>query len=563
VHTRRHDSRLLELCGVVALVVGAVGLPLISAFASGAIDVPQADDWAYSRMALRLAETGELRLVGWGPSSVVGHVLWAQPFLAWMGPSIRTLHLAQTVAAAVGVVAGYAVARSFLPVRRALLAAALVAAAPGYGVLATSFMTDTTAYAATVLSLLLGLWSLRRRGAASWGLLALSLLVGIAAGTMREVGLVAPAGVLVGHAWRADDGRRQERIGVMAAAMATVGAVVLFQLWRQGLQWDQRLLGGSDAVATTAHMIRAWCTLALVLVPALLVGRSSRRAPALVAGSVTAVAGLVVLVGDLGAGSRHALLAGGALDQRGSLGGSVLLGERPELFADPVWALVMGLALLGAVLLSARAATGAVELARGLGRGEALELAPGRVVLGAVAAGTAGTVAVYAVLGGAIFDRYLWPAVLAGAVLLLSAPTRERPAGRMRMAVAWVLGLGLLSAVVTLDEHAYDAARWRAGEIAVERGNHPRVVDAGFEWVGYHDPGVALRPGRVQISDPHPTYLLFFPGVRNCVIVAASPLAEPNVELVDTLAYSAGPLLGERRLYTYRNPVVCGDVPPG
>lgn len=545
------------------LVLGPVGLPLASALASGAIDIPQADDWAYTRIAMRLAETGELRLVGWGPSSVVGHVLWAQPFLAWLGSSVRTLHLAQTVAAAGGVVASYAVARSFLPVRRALLAAALVGVAPSYGIGATSFMTDTTAYATTVLSLLLGIWSLRRSGTASWVLLGLSLVAGLAAGTMREVGLVAPLGILVGHAWRADGGRPRERHGVMAAATAMAAAVVLFQLWRQGLQWDQRLLGGSTTVATLAHAVRAWCTLALVLVPALLVGRPSRRVPALVAGPLTVGVGLVVLVGDLGAGSRHALLAGGALDQRGSLGGSVLLGERPELFADPVWAIVVVLALLGAVLLSARAATGAADLVRTLRRGEALGLAPERVALGTMAAGTAGTVLVYAVLGGAVFDRYLWPAVLAGAVLLLSGPTHRRPRGRMRIAVAWVAALGLLSAVVTLDEHAFDVARWRAGEASVARGNHPRVVDAGFEWVGYHDPGVALRPGRVQISTPHPTYLLFFPGVRNCEMVSASQLEEPNVVLVDSMTYSAGPLLGERRLYTYRNPVICGDVPAG
>ncbi|MBA2319390.1 MAG: hypothetical protein H0V93_16660 [Euzebyales bacterium] len=137
------------------LVAFAVGLPLIAAHATGAIDVPRNDDWSYSRTALTLAGTGELHLVGWAVMSLVAQTLWAQPWLATLGESLRTLHLATAVASTIGLVATFLLARRFLAPASALLVAAIVAVAPAYAVGSTSFMTDPLAFAGQICAVAL------------------------------------------------------------------------------------------------------------------------------------------------------------------------------------------------------------------------------------------------------------------------------------------------------------------------------------------------------------------------------------------------------------------------
>lgn len=117
--------------------------------------------------------------------------------------------------------------------------------------------------------------------------------------------------------------------------------------------------------------------------------------------------------------------------------------------------------------------------------------------------------ALYTLVAPKIFDRYFWAVDLSVAVLLLAGPARTRPPagagpGRARPprgvarsarragpgAVAAVAAtavlLAFVSVALTVDSDAYDAARWQAGQIAVERGVPAGEVDAGFEWLGAH-----------------------------------------------------------------------------
>jgi uncharacterized membrane protein len=124
---------------------------------------------------------------------LVGHLVWSLPFLWLFGVSLETLHAGQ---AALGLVLSYLVLRRFLSTGLALLGTALVAVFPGYTLLATSYMTDTTAFAAQTGCLLLGLVALERPGRAR-GLLLLSLGVGLYGYTIREPALAAPLSVAV------------------------------------------------------------------------------------------------------------------------------------------------------------------------------------------------------------------------------------------------------------------------------------------------------------------------------------------------------------------------------
>jgi hypothetical protein len=252
------------------------------------------------------------------------------------------------------------------------------------------------------------------------------------------------------------------------------------------------------------------------------------------------------------------LLTGGFLTRQGSLASGVLLGARPQLFSALAWGVLVAVAVAGAVLLTVRMVT---HLQRaGLRPLRESRRRPEVVALTLFVGGTVLAANVSAFFGGVVYDRYLWPTIAGGGILLLrhAAHAGHFSGWRRLTAGVWLAGLGAISLVTTVDEQAYDVARWRAGEAAQARGVAAVDVDAGLEWVGWHHGGIAYQEGRLRIAAPHPWYLLAFEGVGNCEFVSSSPVAHADVRLVDTLAYRTVPLLGERLLYTYRNDLACG-----
>jgi hypothetical protein len=163
-----------------------------------------------------------------------------------------------------------------------------------------------------------------------------------------------------------------------------------------------------------------------------------------------------------------------------------------------------------------------------------------------------------------MFDRYLW----AGAVILAIGLLRDLPLPRPRAAAPSLAALALLgglSLLVTVEEYAFAAARWSAGEQLVAEGVPATAIDAGFEWMGYHHDGVAFDESLpLRVAQPHPGYALIFRGSSNCVTVSASPLDDDRLEPEGVRAYRALPLLPVRELFVYRHPALCAsvDVPP-
>ena len=251
------------------IVVVAVGGPLASGIATGAIGIPHNDDWAFSRIAFDLAEHGELNLVGWNQMTLVGHLVWAMPFLAVFGTSLETLHVAQAVAAAAGLVLAFFVLRRAVPVGLALLGTVLLAIFPGYALLATTYMTDTTAFAAQMGCLLLGLIAIER-GHRAHLLLGLSLAVGLYAYTIREVSLAAPVAVLAGWYVTSADARARRRTSVLFAVVLALAAG--FFVWRHSLPGDEEpwLIGDAPMYERVADVVRAYFTTAFALLPALI-----------------------------------------------------------------------------------------------------------------------------------------------------------------------------------------------------------------------------------------------------------------------------------------------------
>lgn len=121
---RRRPQRLaFSDAGIIAgLLAVGVALPALLALSAHAFGIPRYDDWAYRRVLFHFADSGHLRLVGWGAMTLVGQIFWAAPFAIVLGDHAWVPGLAVAVLSAIGVVAAYLLARSFL--RRAGLAPA-------------------------------------------------------------------------------------------------------------------------------------------------------------------------------------------------------------------------------------------------------------------------------------------------------------------------------------------------------------------------------------------------------------------------------------------------------
>jgi hypothetical protein len=154
-----------------------------------------------------------------------------------------------------------------------------------------------------------------------------------------------------------------------------------------------------------------------------------------------------------------------------------------------------------------------------------------------------------------VYDRYLWPLVLSGSILVLH---RARPHGREAnprvRVVRWavVALVAFVALALTADADAFDGARWRAGERAVARGVPATEVDAGFEWVGAHTSAVADLNRPPAPPDRYRTWWAsMFLSPTICVVVSASPLTDPRLSLVSTSRWRPFLLFGSSRLYEY------------
>jgi dolichyl-phosphate-mannose-protein mannosyltransferase len=544
-----------DLFAVGGLLLVGVGLPLLVGWVSGALTVPHNDDFNYRRVALGLYETGRVELTGWTVMSLVGQVLFVQPFLWIAGGHPAAFAVATGTLAVAGLAASYFLARRILSRAAAVLAVLLVIAFPGFLLNTTSFMTDVPAFAGIAICLALGAVGLEPGRRRRWRWLAASLAAGCFAFSIREFALAAPVAVLVLAALA----RRGEFPTVVVAGAAVLGTcaaihVVTSQLPGQGTA-DFAALSTNNLERTRLGIT----TLAFGLAPAILIAAAGQlRAGHAAGAAVGAMAGGALFGGELLALARFegvpTVLVGNLLDPAGAPGSGALAGERPLLFPPPTWD-VMNVVALGAVVV-ASGTLGALlagrrrQSPRTSGAVVAVEMPVSLLVVFTVLYGS-GMLAFGLV--ASMFDRYLWPLALSLSILLLAAAGRpRRSAGLLPGLAAFVVVAGSALALM-LNSAAFDAARWRMGELAISRGIPRESVDAGMEWVGYHATGVAT-------ADATPTsgemwYDARWPSFRLCGLVSSSLLDLPTfrLEAADVSAYRlllvAGP---EAPLYLYR-----------
>lgn len=539
--------------GLLVVIIVGVALPVLFAALTGNLSIPHNDAWSYSRIAQTFARTGHIELLGWNRSTLVGQFIPLGP----LGASITVQQLFVALLGAVSLAAVHDLVRPTLGTRRAAFAALLVAFWPGFGLLATSFMPDVPALAATLVSISLGRRALARD---SIPLLALATAVGLWGVTIRAQVIAAPAALLL-YAFATRRSRQRISFLPLCVAAAVSGAVlVAVNTWYNALPNSDAptyttaatLFAGADN--TAALIAHAVLTMAFPLAPAIVLAARPWRWR--LAAKLTSVATLlmgVAAVYDFGV--QHAFL-GNYLAPQGPYAGVLLDGDNRIVFSRHVWWVIVAGAVVSASLLTGLL----VQKGRGLDR----------LLLTFTAVTALGTVATN-VVGQSVFDRYLIsmaPGVLA--VVLapgdgrrgaapegIAADRADRGPGRPHRiaALAALAGTGLVSIAILAGGFSFDAQRWQVATALTGRGVAADQIDAGLEWLGYHSPsGVVNRYPAASLG-----FEGYFYARDTCYVVTAVRQNRSGWTLQSTTDYRTFYVAGTSKLYVYATNVPqCG-----
>jgi len=556
--------RLGDGWAIAGLLVIGVAMPALLAFASGAAAIPHGDDWSYRRFALTLYEHGRLEYDGWGLASAVGIALPVQPLLWLTGGASWTFAVLALAFATVTTAAAFLLVRRLLPLRLALLAVLSMVFFPGYLRNVTSFSTDLPMLALMLVSLALGGIALDPDRAYRQRWLTASMVVGVWAFSVREIGIVAPLAVLV-SGWLTSPRERRTYIYFGLGLLAACGLIYLFLAGLPGrptVPWQPLSAINVERVRRTVAIA------ALGLLPAMPIGIARwwpawRRREVRIGAYVGVLAAVVFYVREISmvaTGMTPPMFVGEQLKIVGILDTGALFGGRPLLFDGTTWSLINLIALVSAFAAFAFAGGVVGGLVVNVSRGGRFGGGSGPLLLGVFALLYGSGIVGWGLLT-TMFDRYLWPLALVLPALLLYRPgeavNEPSPRAPRTATAAAVLGLAALigiSLALTFNSFAFDSARWQMGKLAVSQGFAAETVDAGFEWVGAHSAEKA-DPVAAGVLSGEWSYRAAFPSFHLCALVSSTTIDDPAVSLlvVETRAYRlllvGGP---DEPLYLYR-----------
>jgi hypothetical protein len=131
----RQDALCVLLCLGIPLLCVLIARP----FGKIAFD----DDWSYSHIALKFAQTGHLQYDGWGSPTLLFQSLWAAGWIRILGFSFDLMRLITLPFSLGFVLLVYVLGRKIgLRCELALFGALTVGTAPLFLPIAASFMTD-------------------------------------------------------------------------------------------------------------------------------------------------------------------------------------------------------------------------------------------------------------------------------------------------------------------------------------------------------------------------------------------------------------------------------------
>jgi hypothetical protein len=441
------------------------------------------DDWSYSRVALKLAETGRLQYNGWGSPLQLFQTLWAFPWLKIFGSSYPVLQVA-TIPVSLGfVLLVYATGlRAGLSRQLAACCAIGTGTSPLFLPFAASFMTESYACffgMACIYCAIRAVQESEPETAARW-LWALTL-AGIVGGANRQSVWAAPLALIPWIAWE----RRSERGTLptcLAAFAALCGSAAAILHWfgqpYPGLQigrglWAWLLLHRSGAALGFLGEFLLLCVLLCLPVFASLLPRVRGRQivwllPGLVALGFITFLGIVAGWPSAPYGNDMITLRGIAVGNENAPGAAVVV--------LTFWPVVL---LTAAVNLCAPAALFSL---RKLVREPAPCAERSFLRLAGLFTMSYLPLIFPGLLLNIAFDRYMLPLV----PLLYLAISLRANRGRPRMAAAWAC-LFLFAGYAVAATHDYaEASRARvAAARAFERSGVSRSrISASFEYNG-------------------------------------------------------------------------------
>ncbi|WP_222703701.1 hypothetical protein [Sinomonas sp. R1AF57] len=512
----------------VALVVGVV-VPLGLAVLTRSIAIPHNDAWSHAIIGRTFAETGQIVLVGWNRSSLVGQIVALGP----LAGSVVAEQVWVAIMAAVGLIA----TQRFVTARggddAGAFAALAVAAVPEFGLLGTSYMADMPAFVAVILAATVADTALA--SSRQW-VLSVALAVGLWGVTIREQALIAPVAIGLAAVWIM---RGRSRVLALVQSIAFGVAFIVFELWRRSLPFGDPPSFQPSVGHLIAVSVAGAFTLGLIASPLILGTRVSLNwrhwatwvfVPASVA--VSAIWVVVrwpnTLMGNyMGVGGAYAAAS---------------VGTR-KVLPDGVWAATMALAVLSAGMVCAILLRALSHLWQNRRRqsNKVLRDPLPTLMLSMLLIGTL----IQAAMGQEIFSRYFLPVVpLAAALLMPFWRTIPRIA---YAAVTINVGLGLL---LTSDALSYDAARWQAAEQLVAQGVPPTAINAGLEWIGTHAELPADRRGlETHPNSALPRILNMFPESTECYVISGDPTLQ--LPQVAGLEYRRWGVSGRAQVYVY------------
>jgi 4-amino-4-deoxy-L-arabinose transferase-like glycosyltransferase len=496
----RRPARL----GALALIaVVAVLAPLLIARHYGALGIPRGDDWSYLLTLFRLSDTGQLNGNNWVSMTLLGQLVIALPVVGIFGHDIAALQILTAVVGFCGLVATVVLGRRLIGVWPAVLVALTVGAGPLWGPLAASYMTDVPAFAFSMIALACAAVGLTRKPIAMWWIAA-SLVAALVAFSIRQYAFVLLVAIPLTTGWAlvsAEKRRRLRPLAIMAVA-AVACAFALYAFWQAipDLKVYVPTFPTSHTVSVTVIKGAGYARLfGLLLAPVVALAgpvRIARRAWSAAPATTAAVsAGLLLVLAAVSAHVPKQQFVGNYIEENGALTRDVMFGRRPDLFPSILYALLVVIATISAVLIVIAVIPPARRLTDRL-RTRTFELRePVIALLALVAAGYTAAYAFAMATGVSVYDRYALPVLpLVGILVLHTArntseePVREPSHRRARIVAAGVAlaGIALLGLVYTMDSASFDGTRWRVSEAVTRQGYGANQIDGGFEWLNYY-----------------------------------------------------------------------------
>lgn len=449
-------------------------------------EFPLGDDFAYAQTVRHLVNTGELRLSEWTSTSLIGQVYWGALFTHLLGGfSFTALRWSTLVISLVGCLSLYDLLRQLdLTAPAALFGALTLAVNPVFMYFSYTFMSDV--FYISLMLLCLAFYARGVKHNAGWALL-IGSLVASAAYLVRQLGVMLPlaaaAAVLLRD--RKLHGKRVLLIGAVPA-LVFIGHT-LWLRYVHGLPWGMEL----NTLARTQSYLRdpTFLLQTVLRLPVVVLYLGAFTLPVLLAqcASLSADRARPIRLAKL-CGIWFAVLAillaavtvltGSPLTYFGELivrlgTGWIRLPGQPIPIV-PTWALhAMTIMALMVGAMPGALWTDALFLARRQ-QPPAVTLLLSSLLMMALTAGL-----------GLLYDRYVLAFAPATLYLGLKLWT-IKPRG-------WVMGVtacvvfGVYGLVTVGDFFLWRTAFWSTAEQLVAQGVPPAAIDAGFEWIGWHE----------------------------------------------------------------------------